>query len=393
MQYRFMVYNQIGTLIGELPQPVSWQLTTARNEVSSLILEYPQNGANVNLLTGAVEVAFEIYVPSTNTYIEPVNCRFLNIRRQIDRANPNSPIRYTMPGIAWVLRKIRMMVRTNIGDDGRRYFNNTTIGEPLTTMVSETQARLNVPRLETWFSANFDSQFEFWDDDSLNIGVALGQDYLGFLDALSRQGMCDWAMSGWSLLVYNVSGAGFGELSRLRRDVHLRPGVDFSEDLVDYTREDIASRLALEGENNSWVTLFDGTADDSWGYWEHYISQPGLNRTADMVTFAQKAISSMRQERAQVVRTVVDADRPWAPLRDYRPGDYITSSAASGTQGDQMRIHQITLSSNPDGTVDTILTLNDIFLDRAIRNERINNGLLAFGGPSIGGGTTGWRWR
>lgn len=393
MRYRFIVYNINGTARGELPWPSSWQLTTARNEVSSLILEYPQNSTHIDLLTGVCEVAFEIYVPSANAYLEPINCRFLNIKRQLDLADPHSNIRYTMPGIGWVLRKIRMFVRTNIGEDGRRYFNNATIGEPLAAMISEAQTRGNVPRLDTWFSASFDSQFEFWDAANLNIGVALGQDYLGFLDALSRQGMCDWAFIDWALIIYNVGNAGFGELARLRRDINFYPGIDFTEDQVTYTREDLASRLALEGENGAWVTLFDGTAESLWGAWEHYISQPGLSQTADMVTFAQKSITSMRRERAEVVRTLTDIERPWAPLHDYRPGDYITSPAPSGTQGQQMRIHQMTLASNPDGTVDTIMTLNDLFLDRAIRNERIANGVLAFGGPSIGGGTTGWRWR
>lgn len=388
MDVRFMVYNVNGTTRGELPWPASWQMTTAFNEVPSLILEYPQTGPHLSLLNGACEIGLMLR-DSGGIFLEPLNCRFLNIRRQFNRADPSTNIRYTMPGISWAFRKIRMRNRTGIGNDGRRYFNNTTIGNPLTTMIAETQPT-NMGRLETLFSPGTDSQFEFWDEDSLNLGVAFGQDYLSFLDALSRQGLCDWAMAQWSLLVYNPD---FGPLARNQVHINFIPGVDYSEDQIDITREDTASRVVLEGEGGAWISVLDGTADVPWGDWEHYISQPGLNRTADMVAFAQRAIRSMRQERSQITRTLVDKPRPWVVLHDYRPGDYITSAAASGTQGTRLRIHQVTLTSKDDGTVDTLLTLNDMFLDRAIRGERINNGLLAFGGPSVGGGTTGWRWR
>lgn len=387
MDVRFVVYNPNGSLRGTLPWPSSWQMTSALNEVPALTLEYPQTVPGIDLLNDPGEVALQV-LNRNNQYEEPQNCRFLTIRRQVDRMRPETNASFTMPGVAWALRKIRMLNYDALSADGRRYFPLVALGAPMVTLLTETQPN-NMPKLEWTFSSTLDSQFEPWDEQNLIIGVAAGQDYLAFLDALSRQGMCDWRFDQWTLHAYNPNTV----MAQERRNIVFQPYVDFITDLVDYSIEDLASRVLLEGENGAWVNVNAVGGSFPWGLWQHHITSPGLTRTQDLQDFARRALDNASRERIQITRTMVNHNRSYLPFLEYMPGDYVTSTSHTGAPDTRLRVHQITLNGLDNGEVETILTLNDWFLDREIRNQRITNGLLGFGGPGAGGGTTGWRWR
>lgn len=389
MDVRFTAYRPDGTVLGALPFPETFNMTTPRNDMSALEIQYPQGGVAADILRGPVEVVMEVRNPATNTYFEPPGCRFLNIRRSYDAANPGSMISYTMPSFGWMLRKVRTI--TDLRADGRKGWALVDLGVPLAQLLGEAQStpRNNVPTLEWTFTPEQDTAGQFWAEFNLIILINGGQDYWSFLDALSRQGMCDWRFNGKELQIYNPDTV----MARQRRHVILRPYVDFLTDQRDFSFEDVASKVFMQGDD-ALSYLAVGVATPGWGEWEEFSAQPGVTSQALLQDFSTRILEQRSTTRAQVTRSLpLNRQSQFLPYVDYLPGDYITSTDAFDEQDQPMRVEQITISSGPEGEITGTLVLNDWFLDRELRNSRILNGLTGFGGPGTGGGTTGWRWR
>ncbi|MFI6485142.1 hypothetical protein ACIBH1_45040, partial [Nonomuraea sp. NPDC050663] len=172
---RLVAYAPNGARLGLLPGHLGFDAGLPLNDVPSLQLSYSGNALGADRLAQHCEIAVEYAVDGTS-WTEPLNGRFLRIKRSgdsIDRAKSRS---YDCPGWAWQLRKL-LLYPNAFMVDGRRRFETASPGDILTAFVDEAQGRGTLPGLAVDFTDSHDSSGQPWQAE-LTIGVEPGTDLL-----------------------------------------------------------------------------------------------------------------------------------------------------------------------------------------------------------------------
>lgn len=107
-----VAYEAAGDAIGWLPYPQSLQVAFPLSEMPSLVFEYHKDSPSASWLitkTKGLEIGVKIWVKSKNQWIEPPNGRFLVLQWEDDVTDAGNIIRFTCPGIAWLLSKQLIM--------------------------------------------------------------------------------------------------------------------------------------------------------------------------------------------------------------------------------------------------------------------------------------------
>lgn len=384
---QLLAYEPNGDVLGPLPHPMSWEAAIPLNDMPSLNLVYPRNSPGEQMLRDTCEVALRVRNTSGGIrYTEPAGCRFLNIRRSHDIVERTATVSYTMPSYGWQLRKVHFADPAKANKEGRIAFTAASPGRIMRSILDEAKARDNIPGLTYNFNNTVDSAGATW-TSTLTGEFDLGQDAWSILDSLGRQGFCDWRMIGRELEIYQPD-------TELRRDLTNSPGIIFhagSDTLsepVDRTWEELATRVIVTGDAKSLISLPDnsGTGEEPWGKWEEVVQAGGM-KGAQLLGVAMRTLPTKIHSRTQLTKTVVWRDNAPLPLLDYRPGDMIRAQQEFGSQREPLRIYQVTLSANDPYGVGIILTLNDRFTDRALRQERWLTRVTGNSGPGAGGGT------
>ncbi|MFD9950494.1 hypothetical protein [Nonomuraea sp. NPDC059022] len=377
---RLVAHAPNGARLGLLGEPLSWDAGLPLNDVPSLELTYTTHAQGAAWLREPCEVALE-YSVNGGAWSEAANGRFLRIKRSGDATDQTGAQRFSLPGWAWMLRKLVLYPSLDMVD-GKRQFNAVRVGHLLTTLISEGAGRGTLPGLSVDFTATHDSAGQPWSTE-LTIGLEPGTDLLQLLINLSEQGVCDWQMTGRVLQVYNEGTALGRQLAAGPAPVELVLGRDIDQAPDDATLEDAASAILVVGEEGLRVEVTNPGAVAPWGRWEAYQSQGGVKDEGTARLLAGQALERASRERVQFTRQIKPQQARFLPLADYRPGDTIRAPGEEG-KPDALRIRQITLSRGDDGVVGGNLTLNDRFLEREIKLARQAAGILS-GGVSSGG--------
>ncbi|WP_343951700.1 hypothetical protein [Nonomuraea longicatena] len=359
---------------------MSWDAGLPLNDVPSLELTYTTHAQGAAWLREPCEVALE-YSVDGGSWSEAANGRFLRIKRSGDMTDQTGAQRFSLPGWAWMLRKLVLYPSLDMVD-GKRQFNAVRVGHILTTLISEGAGRGALPGLSADFTATHDSAGQPWSAE-LTIGLEPGTDLLQLLINLSEQGVCDWQMTGRVLQVYNEGTALGRQLAAGPAPVELVLGRDIDQAPDDATLEDAASAILVVGEEGLRVEVTNPGAVAPWGRWEAYQSQGGVKDEGTARLLAGQALERASRERVQVTRQIKPQEARFLPLADYRPGDTIRAPGEEG-RPEALRVRQITLSRGDDGVVGGNLTLNDRFLERDVKLARRAAGILN-GGVSSGG--------
>jgi hypothetical protein len=390
LRYRLVAYEPNGTVLGQIPLPLSFQMGVPLNDMPSLALEYVKYAPNAQFLNRYCEVAVEIGTLTQPNFVEYPGCRFLNLRNQSDPTDRTGVVRYTMPGYGWQLRKARVL--ESLDEEGERGFTSATLGRILHTLLSEAQARGWNPGMSWDFTPQRDSAGQPW-DNVYTISFTAGQDLWSILDAFANQDACDWRIHRRTLQVYNQGVA----MHRDRTDnVVLHLGRDITEAPKDWTAEELAARILVRGDEGNSVMLAQSDSQRPWGYWEDYITQSGVTDTGTLTTLGQWALGKSRQPLVQLTRSIVFPTTRYMPFRDYLPGDEITAPGGieapwSPAVQSPLRVRQITLSSVDSQGMEGALILNNRFIEANLRRDRLLNALSGGAGsnPGGGGGTPG----
>ncbi|WP_162795819.1 fibronectin type III domain-containing protein [Nonomuraea lactucae] len=381
---RLVAYAPNGGRRGTLPHHLGFEVGLPLNDVPSLKLTYPTAGVGAAWLEQPVEIAVE-YAVAGGAWVEPDGGRFIRIKRGADATDRAGTRTYECPAYSWQLRKL-IMYTGGVMAEGKRQFSAVTPGALLRTLVLEGQARGALPGLTIDFTSTHDSAGQAWDGNKkLAVEIEPGIDLLTLLINLSEQGVLDWTMTGRRLRVYREGtvlgrqpGAGAGP-------VDLRLGRDIDEAPDTATLEDFATAILVRGEKGLAVEVTNPSAVAPWGRWETTQSQGGISDQGTAVLLGQNALERASRERAQITRGIrVEAAR-WLPLAHYRPGDVI-KAPGDGGQMQPLRVRQVTLAVDKDGSISGNLVLNDRFIEREIRLARQAAGILAGG---VGSGGTG----
>ncbi len=376
---RLVAYEPNGPKLGLLPYPLSFESGHPLNDVSSLNFSYTLHARGAEWLSQPCEVAVE--VSDGQSWWEPEGGRFLRLKRGVDLTDRTATVKYTCPGYAWMARKAVLYPNASMVD-GKRPFNAVSPGAILRTVLNEAHSRGAVPGLAATFTASLDSAGQPW-AHTMTLAVDPGTDLLTLLLNLSDQGVIDWCMNGRTLEVYNPETALARNLASGTAPVDLRLGRDVDQAPDDGTLEDLSNAILIAGENGFTREVTNPEAIAPWGRWETYQSQSGVSDSGTATVLGQSALGRASQERVQITRGITLGAHRFAPWLDYAPGDTVLAPGDGGVM-QPLRIRQITLSRDQDGSVGGNLVLNDRFLELEIRLARKADGILT-GGVSSGG--------
>lgn len=384
---RLRVYAPNGALTGSLPHPLSWEAGVPLNDMPSLTLTYPERVSTTEALLSPCEVALELMDPRTGEYAEHPGCRYLNLRRSRDLLERPGTVSFTMPSYGWQLRKVRFADPAKLNDDNRIHYQEVTVGRILRDVLDESKSRGNIPAMGYTFTADADSNGTPW-PDVITGDYDLGADAWGILDALSGQGLVDWRFNGRDLELYVAD-------TYLKRNLATDGGVIFHshadgvEEPTDRTWEEVAPTLLVLGDEGSslLLTADPATTDSPWGAWEESYSAGGVQDEGTLRLMGSQVQATRSKSRLQITKQLAWRTGAPVPLADYTAGDMVMARDDLGTQNEPLRIHQVTLSSQEPYGISISLTLNDRFMERALKTERWLNRVTSRGGPVEGGGT------
>ena len=371
---RLVAYLPNGAKLGLLPYPSSVNVSIVHNDVGALSLQYSSLlDAGAYLQRGLIqglEVAVEVWTGSAWT--EPWNCRFLLLKRAKDVTDPTKTLSLTLPSYGWMMRKAANLETANLepagsAEAGKRAFLNATGGTILDTLMNENAARSGVT-ITNDFGSSTDSNAAAW-TKQLNIYYGYGQNLWTVLLGLSEQGVIDWRTNARVLRAWNPDTACAVDYSTGTAPVRLLFGRDVLDAPDEESLEDMAYRVATEGDNGLRVSQNNTSAPVPWGQWEEFVSQGGVADTATAQALLSRELEKRGRLRGQYTRTLIPQTAQFMPFVNFGPGDWIKAPGFSGAE-ERLRVMQVTLTRDEQGKVGGNVVLNDRVLDDELRRAR-----------------------
>lgn len=381
---RLRAYAPNGAALGLLPDALDLQVGLPLADVSSLTVSYSRRVAGGTVLERDLGQGLELAVEYTTggAWTEPRNGRFLYLKRSFDLVDDTDTMRATCPGYAWQLRKARLEHKAGVAPvDGKRPFLSATTGGILATLLAEAKARGEITGFTTTATSTHDSAGLPW-AQVITIYYEPGLDLWTILDNLTQQGMCDWAMQGRELQLYNPDTALAVDRTTGADPTTLRLGRDVTNAPSDESIEDLISRAVLRGDNGLLLVEDNPTAPTPWGVWTGTISQGGVSDEGTARALAQADLARGARVRGQYTRELIITG-PTPPLTVYGPGDYVMAAGATRTL-ERLRVRQVSLSKGVAGVTGNVV-LNDRVLEAELRRSRRISGIV--GGASSDGGS------
>lgn len=217
------------------------------------------------------------------------------------------------------------------------------------------------------------------------IDLTIGMSLLDLLKQLSEMGVAEWVFRQRKLALMKPGTLGVD----VSAQVGLHLGKDLKEAPDKATLHDFANYLLVRGEDNLSFGMSNSKSDPAvgWGTWERALSASGAKKTAD----AKKAVAGeakQSQKRLKIESTrqlIIHPETP-LPMYHYQPGNYIGIYGTDGTM-QKVRIKQISLIADDEGTVSGALILGDRFRSTALDFRRSLNTTVGGYEKTIGGGT------
>lgn len=263
---------------------------------------------------------------------------------------------------------------------------NASAGKVMKQLIDEGKARGDrIPGLTYDFTNTVDSNGVGWAmtfEEPLVIRA--GMSALDVLMTLVDQGLCDWEMEGRVLHLYNVDTV----LKRDRTSYKLLAGTDISDAPDKGTYNSLTHNVLFLGEAGLTFEMSNNAPITPWGKWEKSVSQGGVTSRSTGQALGQAELDAGAGPRSESTRELIFQDNRPLPYIHYRVGDEIKSIGPTGTE-ETLRVRQITLSREPDGTPKGNIVLGDRFLERELRNSRTLDGLLGGATPKGNGAPPG----
>ena len=381
---RLVAYEPAG---GRLPatllDSVSWDASLPLNDVSALTLSYPDVVDPLGLASKPVEIAVE--VSKGGAWVEPRNARFLSSELQADLAAELDVPRYTFRGLGallerpFVLRKSdnKSKPYTNDDDDPKRNFLSASAGQIIASILDESREKYPtmLQGIELGFTASKDSLGNNWNKlDS--VAYSPGTDLLRILDDMTARGICDWWMQGRTLMAANADSAA------VKHDLRLTL-LDVTESPLRATFENLASTVIVEGgAGKHWSRNVAG-AKVPYGARVIRVANDAVTTDGTALDLIARQALQATSPRREYTRTIATVDL--APLLDFECGDWVW--AKTSDVWEQVRVHELGLSfSQDDAVLSARVTLNDRFVDAAVRDAKRLQGITHGTTQNLGSG-------
>lgn len=377
---QLQAYIPGGAALGELPFPISWEASVARNDVGGLTLDYSTLSAGGQHIARPMDDGLEVALQVWNgaAWVEPRGCRFIRLKQnEVDKADGSQVFRVTFVSWGWQLRKATLLGGP-FGSDLRRVFTAPTAGGLLNTLLNENNTRGGIATQMTIIGGGAN-------DAGGTPWVALpdqpfdyGKDYLSITRGLQEGGALDWATQARGLYAYIADSASLSP--DLSSTIRLTLGRDIIEAPAEETIEDLVGSLGVSADAGGNVIVDEPAAPSPHGIWEGHLAIGQATDVSAAISMAEAELERVARARQQFTHALVLRDDSKIPLIDYWPGCWIT--APTNSLAESVRLQQITLTYGKDGYGANVV-LNDRFTEYDIRRARLLGNLA---GGQVGSG-------
>lgn len=360
-----------GNMDQYLPDFQNLDLSAVFCAAGAVVVKYPVNGTNFDLLGEDVELAVTlngVEVPQLRCLVESVD------GNDVDEASDGSVWTFT--------------ARTLLGvfDQGIVYplgwphalnptfdFTTATPGQIVKVFVDASQGRGALFLMDYDFTAALDSNGQPWSVNIASIGFNVGSKITEVIQVLVDNGYVEVATHGRTLSLYNPGTLGT-DRSTGATPLRFQSGRDMSESPRKVSTRDIATTLLVNGANSSYAEVnSDAGTLLKWGRREGYFSASMTDQAAVLSYIATNKLAVTNVPLQEVTHGLVfeENDNP-RPITNFTTGDWALSDVGHGWE--RFRIRQWTLSVDNNGMTTGGVTLNDLIAERIDKlNTKLNN--------------------
>ena len=358
----FRLYDRNGTtLIGLLPDALSWSVSFEFSEVGALSLDYSSEGVNASALTELREIALV-----DESGAEYPNARFVITGISRNRTQVIDTISVTARSILWRFDTALAYPDGGIASgEVSRFFDTQTPGSILKTLIDDAQTRGALTGMTYSFNATTDSNSAAW-------GVTTTQEYparssiLSIMRGLTDLGILEVRTQGRALAATKGDGVGTDKTTGANPIV-LRYGYNLTEAPEVKDAGSIAGAVLVEGDDGLLVERTNATTVSTFGRLETSLTASGIDDTAVVQSLGDSFLTTTNDANRQLTVGLTMQTGTPQPLTDFGVGDYVYTATVAGLE--RVRVRQITMSMS-DGNVTATATLGDRLYENDINVAR-----------------------
>ena len=373
------LYERNGqSLLGLLPEPISYQLSTEFSDIGAISFDYPTSGVNANLLTEFREVA--VVDENGNEY---TNARFVITNINRDRVNADGVITVTGRSVLARLDGALAYPDGGIASGAlTRYFDAKNAGYILRTLIDSAQSRGALTGLYCEFTSAVDSNSITW-ADTVTQEYPARNTILSVLRSLQDYGIIEVATIGTNLKATRGDGLGTDRTTGLD-PVVLRYGRNLTEAPEQRSADRVATVALVEGDGGLIVERTNSAGITAFGRIETSFTASGTDDTATANALGDTYLGNIATTARQLTVGLTFEEGAPRPMKDFAVGDYVYTATAAGLE--RVRVRQITVSMS-GGTITASATLGDRIFENEIRTSRklaaISSGSVALGNGNL----------
>lgn len=374
------LYDRNGTtLLGLLPEPISYQVGFEFSEVGALSFEYPISGVNASQIAEYREIA----IIGEDGVNEVTNGRFVITNINRNRASSAGTISVTARSIAW-----RLDTALAYPDGGlvsgelSRFYDTKTVGFILKQLIDDAKTRGALTGLTYSFTATNDSNGAAW-SDTLTQEYPARNSILSVIRSLQEFGIVEFETDQRQIKATRGDGIGTDKTTGAS-PVVLRYGQSLTEAPEQTNADRIAGAALIEGDAGLLVERTNATSISTYGRIESSLTASGIDDTAVVNALGDAYLSDRGTVDRQLTVGLALIDGAAKPLTDFKVGDYVFTATTGGLE--KVRVRQITISMS-GGVVSASATLGDRIYESDIRSAKrlsaITSGSVTLGNGNL----------
>lgn len=368
---------------GPMPDVFGLEISPILNDVGVVKFSYPNNGINRAWISEEQE--FAVYMDGVE--LQELRCIAKEIGdNQVSEDSDGYPIEVICNTMPIVLKDAIVYPQgwPTTADPPEQQFATKTAGAIMKTLLQQAQTRGSLSAVtHASFVSATDSNSVAW-PTSISLAYAAGVNYLDVVKQLVDSGLCDFKMVARDLRLY-LAGTLSVDRTTGSSPVILFKGKNLTEAPSKKTSADLGNVILVAGADNKYVEVTDAPSITTWGRRERLDSQGNCADTGTLTSIGQQTLSVVKQIRQeQTAGLVFDGVSP-IPFVDFNVGDWVWYDNADGTPWTKLRVKQIVLSQQDDGSFTGSATMGDLIDDLEESVVKKIKGIL--GGTDVSGGS------
>lgn len=367
-----------GALDKPLPDFESLDVSPVFSQAGTVVVKYPSNGVNFNLLHDDVELAVlmdGVEVGELRCIVESSDG---NDASEAEEGSVWTFTARTMLGLldrAVVYPQFYPMVK-----QPNHSFVDATPGRIMIDLMDKAQTRGALTNVTLGFTATHDSNGDAW-SSTWDISFDAGKKYTEVVQDLVDIGAAEVTTDGREILMYNVDGLGTDK-STGANPLKFLKGRDIKDSPRKSSTRELATAVLVSADNNMYREKVSFPGVSQWGRREASWSQSGIGGGLMLEAAGGFWLQTMGRPVTEVTHGLYfeDPDSP-KPIVDFNTGDWGLSDVGRGWES--LRIKQWAMSIDNAGQVSGSVVLNDLIEERQnkLRRwlERISNGSAVTG--------------